>query len=381
MPSATSRNIVKISAAGSGKTWDICHDALELVRDSGNRVLITTYTNRGAESIRNEIRKQNSGVLHPSIFIKTWYSFMMSDMIKPYQQYILGNGMFNILKSFDYSQTYGHINYQRRGTQTRYITTTGNVRSNEASELVVCLNEKSGGKVINRLEEVYNAIFFDEIQDLAGYDIELVRLLIDSNISIVCCGDNKQATFSTHNTKKNKGQTGKNIWEFFIELERRGLVTVQKNLASRRFNKQICCFANKVFQIGDPITTIMDTMTGHDGVFLISVNDVNIYHRYFLPQVLIFDAKTNAMGYHSVNFGACKGETFSRVLVFPNGPLKDFLLKGKAFSAPEKYYVAVTRPKFSIAFAMPSLPDVLEGFTEELIDCGETKIRVLRFIA
>ncbi len=39
-------NIVKISAAGSGKTYDICHDALNVVADNTHKVLIVTYTNR-----------------------------------------------------------------------------------------------------------------------------------------------------------------------------------------------------------------------------------------------------------------------------------------------------------------------------------------------
>ena len=59
---------------------------------------------------------------------------------------------------------------------------------------------------------------------MAGYDIEIIRLLIDSSVGVVCCGDNKQATFSTHNARKNKKRTGKNIWEFFKELEDKNMV-------------------------------------------------------------------------------------------------------------------------------------------------------------
>lgn len=378
MLSTSSRNIVKMSAAGSGKTYDICKDALEKAK-SGNRVLITTYTNRGAESVRKEIRLQNDGVLHPLAVVKTWFTFMMSDLIKPYQRYLTGE--IGGVKAFDYSRTHGFINYGKTGEKKKYITDGKNVRANEGSSLVCLLNHLSGGKVISRLEENYHTIFFDEIQDMAGYDIEIIRLLIKSSIGVVCCGDNKQATFSTHNTKKNKKMTGRNIWEFFKELEKSKLVDVERNLSSRRFNGQICCFANSLFPIGEPITTIMTEDTGHDGVFLIDLDDVHDYKAAYSPQVLRYDKKTDAYGYFVVNFGACKGETFERVMIIPNGPIKNFIIKGTALASPEKYYVAVTRAKYSIAIVLESMPNTLNGYEEVLIKCGETCIRALKYIA
>ena len=371
------KNIIKISAAGSGKTYDICHDALNVVAGGDKKVLIVTYTNRGKNAVETEIKKQNRGVIHPLIVIKTWYKFILSDTIKPYQQYITGVGSFNVVNGIDFSKTYGNVNFNPKGTRARYLTEAGNVISNYASELSCFLDEKSSGKIIGRLSEIYSNIYFDEVQDLVGYDIEILKLLLDSNISITCCGDSKQATFSTHNAKKNKNQSGKNIWQFFKGISN---IEVEKNLASRRFNRDICCFANKLFPFGDPITTIMNEETEHDGVFLINQCDVNEYYCQFRPQVLRYDAKTVIENYHAVNFGACKGETFDRVLIYPNGPLTDFVLSGKALKAPEKYYVGVTRPRYSIAIVMRKLPKTLSGFEEMSILCGNSQIRSLKYI-
>ena len=152
-------------------------------------------------------------------------------------------------------------------------------------------------------------------------------------------------------------------------------------MISRRFNSDICCFANKLFPVGDSITTIMRKTTEHDGVFLINQNDVDIYHKQFSPQVLRYDAKTKIEKYHAVNFGACKGETFDRVIIYPNGPLTDFVLNGKALKAPEKYYVGVTRPKYSIAIVLKQLPDALNNFESTEIECGGIKIQALRYSA
>ena len=371
------KNIIKVSAAGSGKTYDICHDALNVVADNTHKVLIVTYTNRGQNAVETEIRKQNRGVLHPRIVIKTWFRFLLSDTVKPYQCYITGEESFNVIKGIDYSQAYGKVNYYRKGIKERYLTRSESVLSNQVSELAVFLNEKSNGKIITRLEEIYNTIYFDEVQDLAGYDIDFLKVLIDSKISITCCGDNKQATYSTHNTKKNKNITGKNIWQFFATLKN---VEFEKNLASRRFNKDICSFANKVFPIGDSITTIMTEVTCHDGVFLIDKSDANTYFDMFRPQILRFDAKTKIEKQHAINFGACKGETFDRVLIYANGPLSEFVLKQKELSSPEKYYVAVTRPRYSIAIAVKSLPNCLNGFEEVNLDCNNKTIKALYYI-
>lgn len=377
MSSSILNNKAKMSAAGSGKTWDICHEALEVVTHTGKRALIVTYTNRGAESVKNEIRKQNENVLHPQVIIKTWYRFLLSDLIKPYQTGLTGKRI-NHIKTVDFSEQFGQINFNKAGTYSRYINAGRNVRSNQASELAVLLNERSRGKSIARLEEIYSNIYFDEIQDMAGYDIELLRLLMKSSIGIVCCGDNKQATFKTHVAKKNKNQTGKNIWEFFRRLEEDGLVQIERNLASRRFNWDICCFANAVYPQGEAITTIMEEVTGHDGVFLIEVSDVDLYQDYYTPQILRFDARTK-INRPCVNFGICKGETFERVLIYPNGPLNNFILKGTALGSPEKYYVGVTRPRYSIAFAMKKLPVRLNGYEETMIHIGSNVIRALKY--
>jgi hypothetical protein len=371
-------NTIKISAAGSGKTYDICHNALDVVAEGGKRVLIVTYTNRGKNAVETEIRMQNRGVLHPQVVVKTWFHFLLSETVKPYQRYITGDGSFNVLKGVDFMEPYGNVNFHKKGTRARYLTGTGNVRSNYVSELACLLNEKSNGKIVGRLTEIYSNIYFDEVQDLAGYDIELLKLLLDSDISITCCGDNKQATFSTHNAKKNKYQTGKNIWQFFLGLDN---VDIERKLASRRFNQEICCFANMLFPIGDPITTIMDEKTDHDGVYLIDKSDVDAYYKRFQPQILRFDAKTKIEKYRVVNFGACKGETFDRILIYSNGPLTKFVMNGIALNAPEKYYVAVTRPRFSIAIALETLPETLSGYEEVTLNCVDEQIRSLKYMA
>lgn len=376
----SSNNTIKISAAGSGKTWDICHDALQYSAETKRKVLIVTYTNRGADSIRNEIRKQNMGVLNSCVAVKTWFEFLLSDLIRPYQTAMKGIRVNEVI-SFDFSKMYGTINYNAKGNKQRYVTSSHLVSANEASEFVLELNRLSSSRVFRRLEAVYDRIYFDEVQDLSGYDIEIVSHLIDSKIAVTCCGDNKQATYSTHNAKRYKGLTGANIWNFFSELQKQGKVNIQKNLNTQRFNSQICSFANKVFPIGDAISTIMTTETEHDGVFLIANTDVDAYYNFYKPTVLRYDAKTSVSMYKTINFGACKGETFDRVLIFPNGPLKNYVLKNVPLTSPEKYYVAVTRPRYSIAIVFDKLPKTVVGFSEIKMILNEQEVIAMKYSA
>lgn len=372
------KNTIKMSAAGSGKTWGICNDALAIIADPdySKRVLITTFTNKGVETIEKEIRKQNHGVLEARIVVYSWYQFLLYELIRPYQTYIAG---INEIKSFDFSNMFGRINYQTAGNKRRYINVHGNVLANQASELVILLNGRSKGLVINRLEQIYSHVFIDEIQDMAGNDLGVISLLLDSTIATICVGDNKQATYRTHNTSKNKKQTGKNIWEFFSSVSNSGKADVELNLVSRRFNEQICGFANLIYPNENNISTQMTETTEHDGVFLIMRDDVLSYYKAFLPTVLKYDKKTETDGFESFNFGQCKGVTFERVLIYPNGPLKDFINTGKALGSQQKYYVAATRPKYSLAIVVDTFPNN-EKFAKETICVGKINIQAMRFV-
>lgn len=373
-----SKNVIKLSAAGSGKTWGICNDALAIITypEYSKRILITTYTNKGVETIEKEIRKQNQGVLDPRIIVYTWYQFLLTELIRPYQTCIAG---INEIKSFDFSKMYGRINYQSAGDKRRYISVYGNVLANQASELAILLNHLSKGRVVSRQERIYSHIFIDEIQDMVGNDLEIISLLINSKIATICVGDNKQATYCTHNTSKNKKQTGKNIWEYFSSIHEAGKADLELKLVSRRFNKEICSFANQIYPNGNRITTEMTETTDHDGVYLILRSDVCFYYNAFFPTVLKYDKNTDTDGFESFNFGQCKGVTFDRVLVYPNGPLNDFIYKGKQLNCQQKYYVAVTRPRYSIAFAVNTFPRN-EMFTEEVIHLDNMDIKAMRFI-
>lgn len=373
-----STNTIRMCAAGSGKTWGICNDALGNVAatPSGKRVLITTYTNKGVDTVNGELAKQNLGVTSQKITVCSWYQFLMAELIRPYQSIIVG---INQIRAFDFSDRYGQVNYGRKGQARRYFSGRQKyVMKDYASELAVFLIENSEGAVIDRLASIYSHIYIDEMQDMAGYDMTILDLLFDSNVSVICVGDNKQATYRTHNTKNRKGQSGKNLWEYCADKNERGLVIIEKSLVSRRFNRSICAFANSVYPNENNISTSMTEVSGHDGVFLIARSDVRHYCDYFTPIILKYDAKTDTGEIPSFNFGQCKGMTFERVVIYPNKPLLDFLT-GTGLKSPEKYYVAVTRSKYSIAIVVDELISN-DFFKIDKVQLGDMEIQASVFI-
>lgn len=374
-----SNNIIRVEAAGAGKTYNICKDALTSSEndESTKRILLLSYTNRGIDAIKTEIQKQNMGVINSKVEIKTWYGFVLNELIKPYQSFIFE---INEIKSIDFTEAYGKINYGKSGTKRRYMTSNYDIKSNVAAELALKINEKSRGKVVERLGKVYSHIFIDEVQDMAGYDLNIIETLMYSDIAIICVGDSKQATFRTNNSIKNKRKSGTNVWDFFQNLICKDIVEVRKNLVSRRFNQEICSFANRVYPNENNMNTTMNEKTEHDGVFLINKKDVHKYYNHYTPVVLKYDKRTFTDEYQSLNFGECKGMTFERVLIYPNGPLKEFLLKGKELKTPQKYYVAATRAKYSVAFVVDTLPKQVEWLKRETLNLENDMIEVLRYI-
>lgn len=79
------------AVAGSGKTTRLIKLAL---RFKNNKILITTYTNKNTEEIKKKIISI-IGYLPQNIEVKTWFGFLLSDCIRPYQRVL---GFYNRIK-------------------------------------------------------------------------------------------------------------------------------------------------------------------------------------------------------------------------------------------------------------------------------------------
>lgn len=369
-------NIVIMAAAGAGKTHDICKEVIENAKTTNKKILITTYTNKGIESIEKEYKKQNNGVIDKNVVILSWFQFLLRELVKPYQSSILNK--INIINSIDFNHQYGYINFNSRGTPKHYML-TNNILSNTVSEFAIDSNIKSNNKVMQRLEKIYSHIYIDEIQDLAGEDIEILNLLFNSKIQIQCVGDVKQSTYTTYNAKKNKKITGIHLIDFFKELERKGIITLLFNNKTRRFGREICEFSNSICNDkNNRIESDKIYKEENQGVYLLDKKDFENYFKIYKPTILKFDAKTK-IDYDSLNFGQCKGMTFDRVAIFPNKKYKEFLQNGTSLDSPCKYYVSATRARYSIVFVVEKLFEN-DNFKYTNINLEDNSIKVSKYM-
>ena len=186
--------------------------------------MITTYTEANEEQIRKKIIAINK-CIPQNITIQTWFSFLIQHGVKPFQGHLFdkkisGLLLVNSLSGVKYITKAGFPVCYKEDTEfeLHYFTKTLKIYSDKLSKFVVKCNEKSGGAVVNRLSRIYSNIFIDEIQDLAGYDLEFLKTLFSSKSNLFLVGDPRQVTYLTHNERKySKYANG--LIKDFIETE------------------------------------------------------------------------------------------------------------------------------------------------------------------
>ena len=347
-----SNNQIVIASAGSRKTTFIVKNALEQPIEAS--VLILAYTNNTLSQVRKYIIDRN-GYVPKNITIQSWHSFLLSECIKPYQNAVYERRR---IEHIFYPTNLGEFKKKRKfinktNTEKYFLINSKYIISEHLSEFALKCNSSSEGLVIDRLEKIYDNIFVDESQDLAGYDFQVIESLLVSNIAITLVGDCRQATYSTNNSTKNKRFKGSNIIDLFKQWEIDGLCSLVEKNECFRSNQAICDFGDKLYPELSPTISRDVKETHHDGLFLITESDIELYCENHSPIILRDSVKTDTLGYPAFNFGAVKGLTFERVLIFPNGPIKKYLKHGNLEEfkpiTKAKFYVGITRARNSVA--------------------------------
>ncbi len=341
-------NKVIIAAAGSGKTTHLVEEALKI---TDKKVLITTFTIAAGKEIRGKIIDIN-GYFPDNITVQTWFSFLLQHGVRPYQK----NAFDCDIKGMDWVKERSVPRIPEYKI-THYINSGNkNIYSDKVSKFTIKCNRESGGKVIERLSKIYAHIFIDEVQDLSGYDLCFLELLFNSNINILLVGDPRQSTYLTSNSPKNTQYAGFGIIEFFKKFENRNLlIDTQSLTVNHRSIPAICDFSNKLFPDYPPTQQGGTALSGHDGLFLVRQSDVAQYLEQYEPMQLRDRTTTKNINtnFSVMNFGESKGQAFKGVLIYPTGPIKDWLKDNTstlASTSRSKLYVAITRAKYSVAF-------------------------------
>lgn len=375
------RNKLIVAAAGAGKTTFLVNEALKI---KDERVLITTYTQANEFEIRKKIIEINR-CIPPNVIVQTWFSFLLQHGVRPFQgglfeKEIIGLILVNSqsgLKAYRFpcseckknkivkscNKCSGPIYYSEdKDFERHYFSKDYKIYSDKISKFVFRCNKNSSGSVIERLCKIYPHIFIDEVQDLAGYDLELLKLLFKANSNTLLVGDPRQGTYSTNSSAKNK-QFKKAAIIYFFDDDTLGIETDTVSLVKNyRCNEAICTLSNKLFANLPPTTSGNTDTTIHDGVFLVRPNDVNEYLKTYSPVQLRENIKTEINeNFRVMNFGESKGLSFERVLIYPTNPILKWLADNNSELAPtsrSKFYVALTRARYSVGIIC-NYPDTM----------------------
>lgn len=394
-------NKVIFAAAGNGKTYNLCKEAINLAKTSKKYILLISYTHEGVISIEKEYKKQNLGVIDYNVKILTWYSFLLQEFIKPYQNLLKikfkrykedVNFLIpeNCIKSIAfYEKENKNNNFFKAKHIQYYMKANGDLIKDKVSQFAFLYLDSLKNNVLNRLETIYSNIFFDEIQDCAGWDLEILKKLFTSKIVIICVGDYKQATFRTNNSKKNSKYRDNKIKIFFEELGESQCQIIYEN-STRRFNKEICNFINTIHNDLDSLVIskqdTINNISENIGVYIIESKYLELYCNYYAPTIIRYDKRANIKFKHTCkifNYGTSKGQTFDRVVIIPVNTVLDFIFKGEKISALQtlsKFYVACTRARHSIVFVIDNIKNT-DLFQLTQLNIDVTSIPVYKYIA
>ncbi|MCB0742554.1 MAG: UvrD-helicase domain-containing protein [Ignavibacteriae bacterium] len=349
------QNKLIVAAAGAGKTTFLVNEALKI---KDERVLITTYTQANEAEIRKKIIEVNQ-CIPPNIIVQTWFSFLLQHGVRPFQGGIFEKQITGLILVNSQSGLKGYTKFKQpiyfgeeKEFERHYFSKEIKIYSDKISKFVFRCNVKSGGAVIERLCNIYSHIFIDEVQDLAGYDLELLKLFFKANSNTLLVGDPRQGTYSTNSSAKNKKFKKAAIINFF-EDDALGIESDTTSLTTNyRCNEAICNLSNKLFTDLPPTTSGNTDTTTHDGVFLVRPVDVNEYLKTYSPVQLRENIKTEVnQNYRVMNFGESKGLSFDRVLIYPTNPILKWFADNNselAVTSRSKLYVALTRARYSV---------------------------------
>lgn len=339
------KNRIIIAVAGSGKTTHLVNEALSR---PDARILITTYTEANEAEIEKKFIEKN-GCIPSNITLSGWFAFLLQHGVRPYQGCVTETRIAGLHFNEGISAP-----YTKETSLVHYLDGQNQIYRDKLSKFSLKCDRLSEGRVLRRVAGIFDAIFIDEVQDLAGYDLELIELLMSSAAGVLLVGDPRQGTYSTSDSPKYTKFKKSGIVAYFRQLVAKRTDTVLDEaslLVNHRCHPALCELSDALFPDFLRSKSSNTDVTGHDGIFLVRERDVEAYLHAFAPMQLRYSRRTSVSDSRTVmNFGESKGLTFERVLIYPTKTFVGWLKDGTTELKPDvraKCYVALTRARSS----------------------------------
>lgn len=372
-------NKIVVAAAGSGKTTYLVEEAIKI---KGERVLITTYTESNTAEIRQKFFDL-VGYVPANVMITTWFSFLITHGVKPFQGALFefqvsGMVLVSAQSGLRYRTRQGQpVFWAEDEIEKHFFDPMGQIYSDKLPKLVIRCNEKSAGAVIDRISRIFPHVFVDEVQDLAGYDLDILAALARSSVRLLMVGDPRQVTYLTHHERRYQKYADGGIVTFLRnELPKKVPIDIDETTLNRshRNSPVICAVSSKLFpalpasQPCECVGCRTGTATG-TGAFILRMADYAHYLAKVQPVQLRDKISSPGVDWRwpVMNFGESKGRGFDHVVILPTEPMRLWLSDPATDLKPQsraKFYVALTRARHSVAIAMDwSTGTLPEGFS------------------
>lgn len=339
-----------IAAVGAGKTTYLIEQAHSVFDES---VLITTFTVENSAEIKKKLIKKY-GYIPSHIIVKTWFDFLLNDCFRPYQC-VLAKSLQNLKIGFMYIEGRQSALGTKESSFSHYFTKDWKIFSDKISKFIIKTHEKMPELIFNRLSKIYKHIYIDEVQDLSGYDFDVVTNILRSVENVLLVGDPRQCTYSTNNLPKYKPYNNGGVKDFYLNFWQDLCELDQTTLQySHRNEKIICDLSSLLYQSfapTEPCTCCMES-DSHLGVFIIPKSKKEDYLKDYFPTQLRLTVSTKVnSNFACMNMGVAKGLTLDRVLLYPTQDMLKWLIDPNhklADATRAKFYVGLTRPKLSL---------------------------------
>ncbi|KAF0259788.1 UvrD/REP helicase [Clavibacter michiganensis subsp. michiganensis] len=356
---------VLFAVAGSGKTTAIASRIA--AQDIAATSVAITFTLRG----QAEIVSRLTSVGHARHETMGWYAFLVTHIVKPYLPAVFADVKANGLHFVD--SDYDIPRY--RSGWRYYFDDSHKPYSSRLSVLCKKILQDTGNAAVRRLEDIYDHVYIDELQDLAGNDLFIVDALMTSSICLYMTGDARQTVLTTSRSDKFLGAyRGVAAVEWYRRQEDAGKCKVLYAETSRRFVAPIAQFSDLIHDPGLALPStrsLYESDANHQGVFLVEESDLHNYVKMWQPTILY--SKSSAKTYPQaelLTFGTAKGITRERVAIMTTDPIRQWLIsraKLKDRSAAG-FYVAATRARCSVALVVPNVKSILPQMHAEFRD-------------
>ena len=359
------KNKLLIAAAGSGKTRYLVEQAFNT--PTTEKVLISTYTRSNAQEIKDRLREKNrdktgQDIVPSNILVEEWFTFLLRHGVRPFKA--------TMDKRLKYKRIGFKLSNVRSGAKNKdkniywgeeenllrfYFGKNYRIFSDKISKFIYVCNEKTEGGFTDRISTYFDKIFIDEVQDLAGWDLEIVKLFFESRSNVELVGDPRQTVYLTNHAAKHPNYKNGKIDDFVKEKCKKCNVAFDSESLNRthRNDHKIASFSSKLYPTYKQTVSCdcaeCRTLTPKQrGVYVIREDDIEDLLKIDtgLETKLLRFKNSNK---EEMNFGLAKGLTFDRVIIYPTDSIVDWIKGGDDLkdTTRAKFYVALTRSRYS----------------------------------